>query len=49
MGVGARQFTQVMDVSFTIQLAVEKGNDDRGQWAVGAEDIWKFYDSLAPM
>ena len=44
--VGARRFTQVLDVAHGIQSVIEKGLDDFGAAACAQCDIQQYYDSL---
>ena len=44
--VGARPKTQVLDITFTCQTAVEKGIDNASNCALAQGDISKYYDSL---
>ena len=47
--IGGRKGTQVTDVSSSIALALEKGQDLRHKVAAGQADIGRFYDSISTM
>ena len=44
--VGARPFTQALDITHGLHLAIERGLDDRSQAAIAQSDIETYYDSL---
>eukprot|EP00959_Pyramimonas_sp_CCMP1952_P369337 7736181-Pyramimonas_sp.AAC.1 len=44
--VGARPFTQALDITHALHLLIERGLDDHSQSAVAQSDIEACYDSL---
>ena len=44
--VGARPKTQILDITFTCQTAVEKAIDNLSKGAIAQCDVEKYYDSL---
>ena len=47
--VGATRGTQCAEITTSLQLAVEKGLDQRSQVAIADSDIAQFYDNLCPI
>ena len=44
--IGARPFTQVLDIMHGLQAVIEKGLDSHGEAAVAQMDIKRYYDSI---
>ena len=45
--IGAAPKTQCLDVAFTAQQILEKGNDDNGRGVVAQGDVQQFYDNIS--
>ena len=44
--IGARPFTQPLDIAHGLQAVLEKGLDDKSRGAIAQQDIAKYYDSI---
>ena len=44
--LGAKKFTQVLDITHLVQVAIEKGQDHRSQCSIAQSDIATYYNSL---